>query len=243
MNLGYVTRMPATTLAGLAGPKVEIVSFAFDESDDLADMRRAVHDLSGVRDKDVIYASGGSLKPGAYRCRVVARNLDTGRAAVASCRVFVPAAPAAGLHLHSILFLSQGTGPTYLEGVGQAGRHASDASSSWASLYTFDRSLFTPAVGPIAAGTARIFCAVPCSVGGIDEPLIGLRAFLVDMRTGARTAVPITLHDKVVWGDLFVQSVELALPGSGPGTYTLYLRAEEKTTKAEAHISAELVLR
>ena len=63
------------------------------------------------------------------------------------------------------------------------------------------------------------------------------------MRTGARTAVPITLHDKVVWGDLFVQSVELALPGSGPGRYTLYLRAEEKTTKAEAHISAELVLR
>ena len=243
MNLGYVTRLPSTTLAGLAGPKVEIVSFAFDENDDLADLRRAVHDLSGFRDRDVVYASGGFLKPGAYRCRVVARNLDTGRAAVASCRVFVPPAPAAGLHLHSILFLSPGSGPAYLEGVGQAGRRASDASSSWASLYTFDRSLFTPAVGPIAAGTARIFCAVPCSVGGIAEPLIGLRAFLVDMRTGARTAVPITLHDKVVWGDLFVQSVELALPGSGPGTYTLYLRAEEKTTKAEAHISTELILR
>jgi VWFA-related protein len=243
MNLGYVTRLPAGTVAGLAGPKVEIVSFAFDEHEDLADLRRAVQDLSGFRDKDVIYASGGSLKPGAYRCRVVARNLDTGRAAVASCRVFVPAAPAAGLHLHSVLFLSPGSGPAYLEGVGQAGRRASDASSSWASLYTFDRSLFTPAVGPIAAGTPRIFCAVPCSVGGIAEPLIGLRAFLVDMRTGARTAVPITLHDKVVWGDLFVQSVELALPGSGPGTYTLYLRAEEKTTKAEAHISTELVLR
>ena len=243
MNLGYVTRLPAGTVAGLAGPKVEIVSFAFDEHEDLADLRRAVQDLSGFRDKDVIYASGGSLKPGAYRCRVVARNLDTGRAAVAACRIFVPPAPAAGLHLHSILFLNPGSGPDYLEGVGQAGRRASDASTSWASLYTFDRSLFTPAVGPIAADTARLFCAVPCSVGGIDEPLIGLRAFLVDMRTGARTAVPITLHDKVVWGDLFVQSVELALPGPGPGTYTLYLRAEEKTTKAEAHISTELILR
>jgi VWFA-related protein len=243
MNLGFVTRLPAATVAGLAGARVEIVSFAFDENDDLADMRRAVHDLSAFDEKDLVYASGGSLKPGAYRCRVVARNLETGRAAVASCRVFVPVPPAPGLRLHSILFLRPGGGPAYLEGLGLAGRRASDASSSWASLYTFDRNLFTPAVGPIGADTARLFCAVPCSVGGIAEPLIGLRAVLVDMKTGARTSVPITLHDKVVWGDLFVQSIELALPGPGPGTYTLYLHAEEKTTKAEAHIPAELVLR
>jgi hypothetical protein len=103
--------------------------------------------------------------------------------------------------------------------------------------------LFAPALEPIAADAARIFCAVPCSIGGIAEPLIGLRAFLVDMRTGARTAVPITLHDKVLWGDLFVQAIELALPASEPGYYTLYLYAEEKTTKATAHISTDLVLR
>jgi VWFA-related protein len=243
MNIGYVTRMPAATLAALAGPKVEIVSFAFDEAENLADMRRAIHDLSGLRDRDVVYASGGLLKPGAYRCRVIARNLDTGRAAVASGRVFVPIAPGPGLHLHSILLLRPGSEAAYVEGVGQARRRAGDVSTSWADLYAFDRSLFTPAPGAFAAGTAKVYCAVPCSVGGIAEPLIGLRAFLVDMRTGARTAVPIILHDKVVWGDLFVQSVELALPDAAPGTYALYFYADEKTTKAAAHIATELVLR
>jgi VWFA-related protein len=243
MNLGYVTRMPAATVAELAGPKVEIVSFAFDENENLADLRRAVHDLSGVRDRDVVYASGGSLKPGAYRCRVVVRNLETGRAAVAAGRVFVPPSESPGLQLHSILLLRPGSGAAYLEGVGQRGRRAGDVSSSWADLYTFDRGAFTPALGEFPAGTTRIFGALPCSVGGIAEPLIGLRAFLVDMRTGERTAVPITLHDKVVWGDLFVQSIELALPEIAAGTYTLYLHADEKSTKAAAHIATELVLR
>lgn len=243
MNLGFITRLPAETLAGLAGPKVEIVSFAFDEDENLADMRRAVHDLSGARDRDVLYGSGGLLKPGVYRCRVVARNLDTGRAAVASCRAFVPSPAAAGLHLHSILLLRPAKDAAYLEGAGQARRRAGEAKTSWADLYAFDRTLLAPALGPYAAGTAKVFCAIPCSVGGIAEPLIGLRAFLVDMRTGARTAVPVALHDKVVWGDLFVQSVELDLAGVPPGTYSLHLHAEEKSTKAAAHAATELVLR
>ncbi|HSA95135.1 MAG TPA: VWA domain-containing protein [Acidobacteriota bacterium] len=243
MNLGTIIRLPAGTLAELAGPKVEIISFAFDEAENLVDMRRAVHDLSGVGDREIVYASGGLLKPGAYRCRVVARNLDTGRAAVASCRVFVPPPASGGLRLHSILLLQPGSNAAYLEGAGQARRRAGDAATSWADLYTFDRSRFTPAPGAFAAGTDRIFCAVPCSVGGIAEPLIGLRAFLVDMRTGARTAVPVTLHDKVVWGDLFVQSVELGLAGVPPGTYSLYLHADEKSTKTAARIATELVLR
>jgi VWFA-related protein len=243
MNLGYVTRLPAATLAGLAGPRVEIVSFAFDENENLADMRRAVQDLSGFRDRDVIYASGGLLKPGPYRCRVVVRNLDTGRAAVASGRVFVPAAPGSGLSLHSVLLLRPGRDAAYLEGAGLGRRRAGDVSSSWANLYTFDRGLFVPAPEGFPAGTVKAFCAIPCSVGGIAEPLIGLRAFLVDMKTGARTAVPITLHDRVVWGDLFVQSVELDLHDPAPGTYTLYFYADEKTTKAAAHIATELVIR
>ena len=243
MNLGALTRLPAGTLAGLAGPKVEIVSFFFDEDENLADMRRAVHDLSGSRDRDVLYGSGGLLKPGAYRCRVVARNLDTGRAAVASCRVFVPPPAAAGLRLHSILLLRQAKEAAYLEGAGLARRRAGESKTSWADLYAFDRTLLAPALGPYAAGTTKVFCAVPCSVGGIAEPLIGLRAFLVEMKTGARTDVPITLHDKVVWGDLFVQSVELDLAGVAPGTYSLHLHAEEKSTQAAAHIATELVLR
>ena len=244
MNIGYVTRMPAATLAALAGPKVEIVSFAFDEAENLADMRRAIHDLSGLRDRDVVYASGGLLKPGAYRCRVIARNLDTGRAAVASGRVFVPIAPGPGLHLHSILLLRPGSERRLRR------RRRAGAPAGRRRLHVLGRpstrstgACSRPRRGPIAAGTAQVFCAVPCSVGGIAEPLIGLRAFLVDMRTGARTAVPITLHDKVVWGDLFVQSVELALPDAAPGTYTLYFYADEKTTKATAHIATELVLR
>jgi VWFA-related protein len=243
MNLGTITRFPAETLASLAGPKVEIISFVFDENENLADMRRAVRDLSGLGDRDAIFGSGGLLKPGAYRCRVVARNLDTGRAAVASCRVFVPPPASTGLRLHSILLLRQAADIAYLEGVGPAGRRAGQAATSWADLYTFDRTLLAPALGPYAAGTAKVFCAVPCSVGGIAEPLIGLRAFLVDMKTGARTAVPVTLHDKVVWGDLFVQSVELDLAGVAPGTYSLYLHADEKSTKTAAHSATELVLR
>jgi VWFA-related protein len=243
LNLATVTRIPAETLAGLAGPEVEFVSLVFDESENLAGMRRAVHDLAGFKDQDVIFASTGFLKPGSYRCRVVVRNLGTGQAAVASSRIFVPGPQTSGLSLHSILWLRPGKDAAYLEGIGKAGGSVSGASPSWESLYSFNRGLFTPALGPIAADTPSIHGVVPCFVGGIPEPLIALRASVVDLQTGERTSVPITLHEAVLRGDLVVQLIEIGLAGVKPGSYVLYLYAEEKTTKANAHITAELTLR
>ena len=90
-NAVLLTRIPAESTERLTGAKAEIVTLVYDERDDLADLRRSEEAMSRLKAGAVIFASRMTLAPGAYKCRVIVRDLDTGIAAVSTSRVFVPA--------------------------------------------------------------------------------------------------------------------------------------------------------
>jgi hypothetical protein len=244
MNFSLVTRIPPETSGRLAGPKVEIVSFVFDDKDELAELRRTENDLSRLKDQAVFYASGGLMKSGTYRCRIVVRNLETGQAAVASARIFIAPPQTSGIRLHSLLLLSPAVEATYLEGwVNPAKGSPVNNLSSWTSLYSFKRSQFTPVLGPVPRDTGSVYGALPCTVLGIEQPLVALRASLVNVATAEKFSAPITLHDRINLDGTFIQALEIALSGVPPGSYVLYVYAEETTTKALSFTTATLTLR
>jgi VWFA-related protein len=243
LNLLMVSRIPAETLEKLGGDKVEIVSFVFDENDALSDMRRSVDNLARFKDRPVYYASGGNVKAGFYKCRLVVRDLATGNAAVAAARVFVPPPQTASIRLHSVLPLSPETGQVFLEGRASIVKEAGTRNLVWTTIYPFDIKRYAPAIAPLPWGTFRLYAAVPCTVMGIDEAKIALRAALVNTATGARTPLPVTLHDRVDRGETFIQFFEVSLSGTTAGSYVLYVYAEETTTGALSYATAPLALR
>jgi len=242
-NLLMISRIPAESVEKLGGEKVEIVTCVFDENGALADMRRAVDNLGRFKDRPVYFSTAVFVKAGAYKCRLVLRDLTTGNAAVATARVFVPAPQTASIRLHSVLPLSPEPGQVFLEGQAAKTGEAGTPGLRWMKIYPVDVRRYAPAISPLAWGTFRIYGAVPCTVMGIDEAKIAMKAALVDAATGKRMPVPVTLHDRIDQGETFVQFFEVSLSGAAAGSYILYVYAEETTTGALSYATAPLTLR
>lgn len=89
-NLSLISQVNVDKLQELAGNKVEIVSFVFDEKEDIVAFKRKEIDFSKLSDYKFQHACNLSIPPGEYKCRVVIRNMETGRGAVGSALVKIP---------------------------------------------------------------------------------------------------------------------------------------------------------
>ncbi|MBM3311107.1 MAG: VWA domain-containing protein, partial [Candidatus Aminicenantes bacterium] len=115
-NLVLLTRLPVDAVERLSGGSTELVTMIFDEADKLVDLRRTEADLGKSVGQAVFFASEAALPSGSFECRLVARNLQTGEAAVASAKAFVPQPLEKGIRLYPPLLVVPGTEAAYLEG-------------------------------------------------------------------------------------------------------------------------------
>ncbi len=241
-NLVLLGQLPAEAVEKLSGTKVEMVTFIFDESDNLADLRRTEHVLSGFKNRPVLYASQASLLPGTYKCRLVVRDLDSGQAAVATTRVFVPAPAFDGISLHAPLLLGPAANGAYLES--RASRRTSPSGGvSWAETYPFDATRFMPLLGPLPQGTPRIAVVLPCSIAGLVNARIAVRAAVVNVQTAEKLPLLLIPTTQVAREGTVVQTFEIPTAALAPGKYVFYFYAEDTAKKALAHTTAALTVK
>ena len=89
-NLSLISQVNVDKLQELAGNKVEIVSLVFDEKEDIVVFKRKEINCSKLSDHKFQHACYLSIPPSEYKCRVVIRNMETGRGAVGSALVKIP---------------------------------------------------------------------------------------------------------------------------------------------------------
>jgi VWFA-related protein len=89
-NLKLGLKMPAEVLTEISGKKVEIVSLIFDEKDNVVGLKREEMDFSKLPQEELEHYSRLSIVTGKYKCRVVIRNLNTGKGAVGVCSIEIP---------------------------------------------------------------------------------------------------------------------------------------------------------
>jgi VWFA-related protein len=235
----FVSRLPAQVLPRSARRAVEFVLLGFDERDNLADLERVRVDLTKCLERELLFSAGATLAPGDYKFRLVVRDLETGASAVGSTAVHVAGRAASGLALHSPLLLTPGGRTAYLEIVssGRAGLPA------WKDIYAFDRGRYCPVVGAVPRGTPAVLTVVPYSVAGLVEPAVELSAYLIDAASGERLPVSFYLQSRSRQGTSEVQLLEFSLAGVPPGTYRLYIHAEDRASQVRAHTQMKLVVR
>jgi hypothetical protein len=243
-NLVLLTKLPLDAVEKLSVGTTELVTLIFDEAGDLADLRRTTAELAKFKEKTVYYASEAALSPGLYQCRLVARNLDTGEAAVASAKTFVPNPLERGIRLHAPLLLVPGTNASYLEGYMRSAREArAEARVSWTSFYPFDDQAYVPLLGPPLLGTAEVRAVVPCTIAGLEAFRLSFRAAFINAATGEKISPRVTLEDEVSAPGVVIQTLAVSLEGLSPGAYTLYIYAEETISKSLSFTTAPLTLR
>jgi VWFA-related protein len=238
-RLQILSKIPAEAIEKFSGKKVELVSFIFDEKENLAGLRRTEADLTKYRGTDVYYTSGALLEPGQYRGRLVIRDLDTGDAAVASARVNIAKTAPVGLSLYSPLLLLSGSNFTYLEDTGTKKEEA----ISWKEVYPYDRAKYSPVIGEAPKGTSKLYAIIPCSVTGIVLPSITLTAYLINSVSGEKIPMTLSILNKSRKADVEIQFIEFPLNDIPPGKYLFYLHAEETGTNLVSYAQTPLVIK
>lgn len=84
-NLCLIAKIPVEKIQEILEGKVEVISLIFNSAENIVEVRREEKDFSRFQGQNAYYYSFFSLPPGTYKCRLVFRNLETGRGAVGSC--------------------------------------------------------------------------------------------------------------------------------------------------------------
>jgi VWFA-related protein len=236
--LGILASIPGDVMKKFAGKRVEFVSIVFDGKGDIRDVMRLETDPGSSRGQPSIFVAESALAPGDYSCRLVIRDMDTGMSAVASAKRTVATAPPAGLELHTPLLLAETTGSVFLE----AGSGKTRGRVSWTEAYPFDRLKFMPVAGEVPKSLKRVLVVLPYSYRGAAQPEFGLSGSLINAASGERMPVSLSLLEMNQNGPGGVLNLEMPMSGLSPGRYILYIHAEDKVSKAMAHVQTTFVV-
>jgi hypothetical protein len=89
-NLMLVSKMAIEDLQEISGDKAEIICIVFNEENTIVGYKRENIDFSELPPNEFQHMSVMTIPPGAYKCRVVIRNLDTGKGAIGLSSVYIP---------------------------------------------------------------------------------------------------------------------------------------------------------
>jgi VWFA-related protein len=228
-NLVFAARIPKDKLAGVAGKKVEVVNLVFNPADEIVELRRSEEDLTKLSPSGAYLLSVLAVPPGAYKCRIVMRNLETGAAAVAGVSTSVPEAKASGIALLPPLLWKPERNAFYLKGfTAKASGKAPNRSLS--EILGFDTRQYVLYTEKTLSSPSEIWASFRCAVAKIAAPKIKISAFLENLELGGMVTVPITILSEKVEPSGRLYLARLDVPEVEPGPYRLYLKAEEETS-------------
>jgi len=224
-HISMFSKLPMERIHDLSGEDVEIVSVIFDTENSIIKMGREKKDFTKLPDGNIYYSNFTSLRPGKYKCRIVIRNSETGRGAVASSSVIVPEAKNQGINLYPPLLLRSEEGASYLKRPSTA--------------YPFNSSQYFPLVEPLEQGTENVLAVVRCSFSGIQKPDMQLSANLIHSSNDTGKAIPasISILDRYFDADTEIFLLELQTEQLPSGEYFLYLFAVDSLTQSRSGVN------
>jgi VWFA-related protein len=224
-NIALYSKINRDNIQELSGEDVEIVSIIFDNKDDIIKIEKEKSDFSKLPMGNIYCSTLLPLDPGEYKCRIVIRNLETGRGAVASSAVEVPKSPDSGIQLYPPLLLKPEKDAFYVKEPPVA--------------YSFDASQYSPLVEELTEGTDRVLAAVRCAFSGIPQPDIELAADLIHHSADTDREIPVAISilDEKREDDTVEFFVELRTEDLEEGEYSLYIFAEDRHTGARSRVN------
>jgi VWFA-related protein len=224
-NLALLAKVEKEKIQELSGRKVEIVAIIFDKEANIVKIDRKETDFSQFPEGNIYFSFFLSLSPGEYRCRLVIRNLESGRGAVASSSVIIPKVPDHGVMLYPPMILKAEKDVVYFK-----------VSST---PLPFDPTQYSPLIEELEHGTGSLYAVVRCSLAGIQEAEIKLLANLVHYQANTVKAIPtaFSILDNYRKDDTEVFFIKIQTEELKPGEYFLYLFAEELKAGSNSQVN------
>jgi VWFA-related protein len=232
-QVAALARIPKPTMSDILGKKVEAFLLIFDKNGNLATIKR-FQPVIPEAEKDIYYpVIVFTAKPGQYTCRMILRNMETGRAARGTASLSFPDSSGVPLWLDPPLLLLPDTGAAEL---------AASAEASLSGLFAYDAASYVPIIGTVPAGTGRLLAALRCTSGGMKTEF-DITAALVETESQSRMEIPISVLSQIQDGPTRLYFLELSWGNPKPGSYTLYLVAKDREGAASAFTTANFDIR
>jgi len=233
-NLHFIAEVSSAGLGDVAGRRVESVSMLFDALDQIIDFKRVELYLTSEalgRNRTFLF-SVLSAAPGRYKCRIVLRNMETGRAAVAGSTLAVPDRESGKVIIFPPLFFVSNAETVYLGGdSGKAGRgDRSSILDQIAGAFLFDPKKFSPWLDGPLQSPSLIFASLQCASASGDTSKLALSASLTDESAGTESPIPLTVLAEKEGKGTKTFFVRLEIPEVEWGAYILGLSAMDRAS-------------
>ena len=143
----------------------EIITLVFDEDNNIIDSGRAILEYGSTKHSLIHHYSITRLDPGLYECRVIVRNLISGKSALGTSSVEVPALNKSGLSVYPPFLLIPEKESFYLKAVKEEkGRKVESLSLN--ELYPFLSNRHSPLVKEVDRSERNLLAVLRYSAGG-----------------------------------------------------------------------------
>ncbi len=234
-NIVLLSKIPSEIIEQTGEVESEIVALAFDQDNNIAASSDKEVDFSKMP-RDTFYPWAVlSLPPGEYKCRMVIRNLNTGKGAVGASLAVISEPEDQGIMLYPPLLLVPGEKISYFE-LPQKRKEAGEEAVLY-EIYPFLSENYVPLLEEIPRETSKVLASVRCSIINIPSPEIDLSVYLVDPITMEQIALSHSVLSAEAKGDMKIFLLELQLPELRTGEYMLEISAEELSTQSKSKVA------
>lgn len=242
-KLLLLTEIPAEKIKEIAGKKMEIITLIFDNQNEIVKFNRDEVTSSKFAQDNVFYYATSSLSPGEYDCKIVIRDLETGKGAVASSSVFISEAPESGVILYPPLLLVPEKNASYLKELSTKKNEEQGKSTNLFDIYPFDPNQYSPLVKELNKGVSKLLAVMRYTIIDIQEPEFHLSACLTEPSSGLEIPLSFSTLSTKKEEEISILLIEFQTPELQPGKYFLNLIVEELKTKSKSQISSEIQVR
>lgn len=241
-NLVLLSRIAKEDMQEVMDGKVELVTLIYGKHNIVLDSQRRELD-AGIPDSPEFFTYAVSaLPPGEYNCRVVIRNLENGRGAVAAAEVEIPEAQDSGIRLYAPLLFLSGQGSTLVP-FQEPSDPQDDETLSLNHIYPLLTGEFTPLVEGLGPGPQKIGAVLRLSAAGTEWEASGITAELKQNESTAAIPLALSVLETGKEGGIVTVLAELELPDLEPGDYVLEFTAGGEAGDAHSSVSLSLQIR
>jgi len=237
-NLVMLSEIPIDKIKEVMKGESEVLVLIFDEDNNIADSHEGKINFYTLHQEKIYLYSISSLLPGSYECRLVLRDIKTGKGAVASSSVVIPEASDSGIKLFPPLLLIPEKKTLYLKLSHDQEKEIEKGSLSLNDIYPFLPENFSPVVEEVDRGINKLLAVLRLSIIDAQESEIEISAHLIDYSSNQKIPLHNTsIHAAEKREGIDVLLIEFQLPELEAGEYSLEIIVEEMTTQEKSQVS------
>ena len=243
-NLVMLSEIPMDKIKKVTRGETEVLTLIFDEEKNIAEYHIGEVNFYTLPHNKICIYSISSLLPGNYECRLVIRDIKTGKGAVASSTVVIPEASDSGIKLFPPLLLIPEKKTFYLKLSMDQKKKTEKGSLSINDIYPFLANNLSPLVEEVDREISSLLAVLRLSIIDIPDHEIEFSVHLFNYASQKKVQLSdsFILSKKNIEGtEVFL--LEIQLPELEPGDYSIEITADEMTTQARSQATRNFRIR